>query len=306
MSCRKFDLKAALTQKSKDTKDRFVVYGVSGIGKSEFAANFKDPLFLCAPGETGIQKLIQSRAVPEIPFVEIRNTLANGVEQHDGVDMLYSALDQIASGEVPCKTVVLDEIGGFVDLMRKETIHTDFKGDDSEKKGGYGNYGAGVEKLLAKFISFFLPRLDAIKDAGITVVVLGHSRTKNIPNPEGADYSKYILSVPDKIGEKLVSWSDMCLFMKSDPILKGVEGFGGKVTYKAVGENRVIRTVDTPSSYGKNRHSLPIEIPMGGSGKEALANLVAAMKEAKEANQNRLNALAGTVPAENTPVNEGK
>ena len=54
------------------------------------------------------------------------------------------------------------------------------------------------------------------------------------------------------------------------------------MNYKAVGENRVIRTVDSPASAGKNRHGLPAEISMGGSGTEAYQNLVAALKESKE------------------------
>ena len=260
-------------------KDRILIYGTAGIGKSEFAANFRKPVFLMSQGETGLLKLIEYGSVPEIPFFEFRNDPG----KHNAIDEYLTALDDLATGQHDHATVVTDVFSGIVEMLRQKVLHEDFKGDDGKKEGGFNHFGAGAEKMMAKIITEFLPRFDAINAKGITVVLLCHSETKLIQNPEGADYMKYITAMPEKIHNRIVNWADMVLFCKSEPILKGEKaGFGDKMTYKAVGENRLIRTVDSPASAGKNRHGLPSEIEMGSSGTEAYQNLVAALKESKE------------------------
>lgn len=260
-------------------KDRILIYGTAGIGKSEFAANFRKPVFLMSQGETGLLKLMEYGSVPEVPFYEFRNDPG----KHNAIDDYLATLDELAGGGHDHATVVTDVFSGIVELLRGKTLAEDFAGKDGKKEGEFNHYGAGSEKMMAKIITEFLPRFDAINSKGITVVLLCHSETKLIQNPEGADYMKYITAMPEKIHNRIVNWADMVLFCKSEPILQGQKAaFGDKVTYKAVGENRLIRTVDSPASAGKNRHGLPAEIEMGSSGTDAYHNLVAALKESKE------------------------
>jgi hypothetical protein len=262
-------------------KDRILIYGTAGIGKTEFAANFKNPIFLMSQGETGLVKLMEYGSVPKIECVEFRNDTG----KHNAVDDYLATLDALAAEKHDHKTVVSDVFSGMVELRRLKTLDENFKGDDGKKEGGFNHFGAGAEKVLSQIIVDFLPRFDALIQAGMTVVLLCHSETKLIQNPEGADYMKYISAMPEKIHNRVVNWADMVLFCKSEPILTGEKSFGDKMKYKSVGENRVIRTVDSPSSAGKNRHGLPPEISMGSSGTDAYQNLVAALKESKERNK---------------------
>lgn len=259
-------------------KDRIIIYGAGGIGKTEFAANFRNPVFLMSHGETGLLKLMEYGSVPEIPYFEFRNEPG----KHNGIDDYLATLDELAGGKHGYATVVTDVFSGIVEMKRLKIVHEDFKGKEGKEKGEYGHFGTGNDKLLGSVVTEILPRLDEINSSGVTVVLLCHSDTITVKNPEGDDFMKYISAMPEKIHHRIVNWADMVLFCKSEPILRGEEGFHGKKTYKAIGETRIIRTVDSPASSGKNRHGLPPEIEMGSSGTEAYHNLVAALKESKE------------------------
>lgn len=283
----------------KKVPDRVMLYGAGGIGKTEFAAQFwskkgdkkNPPLFLLSEGETGLHKLIESAAIPEIPSLEFRNTRSgDGKESHDGIDNLISVMSELAKGGHDYQTVVFDVFSGFVEMLRRKVIAEDFKGNDSGEKGGYGNYGAGSVKLLTRLNTEIIPAMQELVDSGIRPVLLCHTTVKDMKNPEGPDYQKQISSMPKEIHERVVAWCDMVLYAKSEPILQSQEGFAGKMNYKAVGENRVLRTVDTPASSGKNRHGLPPEIEMGTTGAEAYTNLVNAIRDAQASNRERLKA----------------
>ena len=46
---------------------RVVLHGVEGIGKTSFGAYAPDPIFLMAKGETGLETLIDSGRLPQVP-----------------------------------------------------------------------------------------------------------------------------------------------------------------------------------------------------------------------------------------------
>ena len=286
----KISLADAITKPDKD-KPKIFIYGVPGVGKTELAAQYPKCLFICSPGETGISKLMGAAAVKETPWIELTNKVVDNKEVHDVWPDLLSLLDQLATETHQHETLVIDCIDGIIECLRRQVLEVDFKGNDGKKEGGYDHFGAGTTKLLGYVVTELVPRLEKVKSKGMRVILVAHSELYLHQNPEGADYMKYRpYGMPEKVTNRLFGWSDMVLFLHNE--VYAMEGEGIKKG-KATGSSRKIRTVDMPLAFAKNRSSLPQDIDMGNSGREAFDNLCTALKESRNNNLQQLTATTG-------------
>lgn len=286
----KISLADAITKPDKD-KPKIFIYGVPGVGKTELAAQYPKCLFICSPGETGISKLMGAAAVKETPWIELTNKMVDNKEVHDVWPDLLSLLDQLATETHQHETLVIDCIDGIIECLRRQVLEVDFKGNDGKKEGGYDHFGAGTTKLLGYVVTELVPRLERVKSKGMRVILVAHSELYLHQNPEGADYMKYRpYGMPEKVTNRLFGWSDMVLFLHNE--VYAMEGEGIKKG-KATGSSRKIRTVDMPLAFAKNRSSLPQDIDMGNSGREAFDNLCTALKESRNNNLQQLTATTG-------------
>lgn len=284
----KVTLADAIT-KADTNKPKIFIYGVPGVGKTELAAQYPKCLFICSPGETGISKLIGAAAVAATPWVELTNSIDHsGKEVHEAWQNLLDILDDLKSSS-DYETIVIDCIDGFIECLSRQVLDIDFKGNDSKKEGGFNHFGAGSSKVLSNVVTQLVSCLEELKCKGMRVILIAHSELYVHQNPEGADYMKYRpAAMSDKISNRLFGWSDMVLFLYSEVF--AIEGEGIKKG-KATGLVRKICTVDRPLAFAKNRSSLPSDIDMGNSGREAFANLCSALKESRESNLQQLAAL---------------
>lgn len=291
----KVSLADAITKADRD-KPKIFIYGPPGTGKTELAAQYPKPFFICSPGETGISKLIGAASVPATPWLELKNSFTpDNKEIHEAWQNLLDILDQLLASK-DYETVVIDCIDGFIECLGRLVLDVDFKGNDSKKEGGYNHFGAGTTKLLGYVATHLIPKLESLKNAGLRVVLIAHSELYLHQNPEGADYMKHRpYGMPEKVSNRLFGWADMVLFLHSE--VYAMEGEGIKKG-KATGSARKIRTVDLPLAFAKNRSSLPQDIDMGNSGREAFANLCAALKESRDNNLQQLAAQTQTQGAQ--------
>lgn len=217
---------------------KVVVYGPEGIGKSTFASQFPDPLFIDTEGST------KELDVKRLPAPTSWTYLKEEVRF-------------VAAHPDCCRTLVIDT----ADWAEKLAIQSVL--DEHNKNGiedfGYGN---GYRYVFEKFGEVFNLLNDVI-EKGINVVITAHAILKKFEQPdEMGAYDRYALKLIDSpktsISAALKEWADMVLFANYKTII--VTDSKTKKS-KAQGGRRVMYTSHHSCWDAKNRFSLPEELP---------------------------------------------
>lgn len=227
------EIKRGKIQKAK----KVVIYGPEGIGKSTFASQFPDAVFIDTEGSTN------SMDVARLP----RPTSWN---------MLFDEIEYIKNHPEMCKTLVIDTID-WAELMCVEHICA-----VHNKKGiedfGYGNGYVYTKEEFGRFLN----RLSDLIEVNVNVVLTAHAQLRKFEQPdEMGAYDRWEL----KLGKKTQSqtsplvkeWADMLLFANYKTYSISVDEKGKK--HKAQGGKRVMYTQHHPCWDAKNRYGLPEE-----------------------------------------------
>jgi len=214
---------------------RVLLMGIDGIGKSTFASQAPDPIFIGA--EDGTSELEVYR-YPDEPR-----------EWND----IFTAIHVLTTEEHSFKTFVLDTVDWAEPLCWAQVCsENSWKSmDASPFNRAYGVAQDQWRRLLAA-----LDRLRATK--GMHVILLGHSTVKAFRNPEGEDYDRYQLKLHDKSAGILREWADAVLFAAYETftVEKGSRNIG--ISNGA----RVLHTERRPAFDAKNRYNLPPKLAL--------------------------------------------
>lgn len=222
-------------------KQKVVIYGPEGIGKSTFASKFPDPLFIDTEGSTN--KLDVQRFEEKPSSWSMLKNYVEYVRQHPDI----------------CDTLVIDTID-WAERLCVESILNAYN-----KKGiedfGYGNGYTYVAEEIGRFLN----TLQELIDKNICNVVLtAHSQIKKFEQPdETSSYDRYEL----KLGKKTTSqtsplvkeWADMILFANYETFAVARDKDGKK--FMGQGGERVMYTSHHPCWDAKNRDGLPDKLP---------------------------------------------
>lgn len=217
---------------------KVVVYGPEGVGKSTFAADFPDPVFIDTEGST--KELDVARFDPPSSWT-----------------MLKQQVKYVASYPEVCRTLVIDTADWAEKMEIEELCKT--KGWDGLEGAGYGK---GYTYSAEEFGSL-LNLLGDVVDKGINVVLTAHAQLRKVELPEemGA-YDHWEMKTSKKVAPMIREWADMVLFANYKVLVKNVDGQGAqKGKNKATGGRRVMYTTHTPFWDAKNRYGLPDELP---------------------------------------------
>ena len=213
---------------------KIVIYGPEGIGKSTFASQFPEPLFIDTEGGTS--------------NLDVRRIKCN-----KSWDELISVVKEIYENPHICKTVVLDTadwseslcINAVCDKYRKNNIE-DF------------GYGKGYTYLVDEYAKL-LSLLDQLIEVGINVVVTAHSKLKKfeLPEEQGA-FDRYEMKLSRQVAPLIKEWSDALFFVNYKIYIVTTENN----KRKAQGGKRVLYTTHNPTYDAKNRFDLPEELEL--------------------------------------------
>lgn len=217
---------------------KLVLYGVEGIGKSTFASQAPDPLFIDTEGST---KDLNVKRVDPSPKTWME---------------LVTYIQEIRkSNEVFCKTLVIDT-ADWAERMCIQHIC-----DKNQKSGiedwGYGKGYVYVYEEFGKLIN----ALTDIVNKGINVIILAHASLRKFEQPdENGSYDRYTLKLNDSpktsIANMIKEWADAVLFANYKTFVVDVDG-----KKKAQGGQRVMYTTHHPAWDAKNRYGMPDELP---------------------------------------------
>lgn len=212
---------------------KVVLYGVEGIGKSTFASQFPDPLFIDTED----------------------STLHMDVKRFDkptSWEMLMQQVDFVKQNR-PCQTLVIDTMDWAEDLCKRHLMTANgWNAIDSE---GYGKKFVA----LAEQMGGLLNKLSEVIDMGINVVVTAHAmlRKKEEPDEMGA-FDRYELKLEKKTAPLVKEWADMVLFANYKTTVITDSKTNSK---KATGGQRMMYTTHRPAWDAKNRIGLADELP---------------------------------------------
>ena len=218
---------------------RVVIYGPEGIGKTTFAMQFPEPLFIDTEG--GTAHLDVSRLPKPTSWAMLLEEITF-VKQNPGV----------------CKTLVIDTID-WAETLCVEAICAKYK------KSGLEDFGYGNGYVYAKEeLGRMLNSLQEVIDGGINVVLTAHAQMRKFEQPDelGA-YDRWELKLGKKTSSQTAplvkEWADMVLFANYETVI--ISSGDGKKN-KAQGSKRVMYTEHHACWDAKNRAGLPPKLPV--------------------------------------------
>ena len=214
------------------TAQKVVLYGVEGIGKSTFASQFPNPVFIDTEGSTS-------------------NMNVQRLDNPNSWLMLLDEVNYVKQSRI-CSTLIIDS-ADWSERICKEHLAVLGKWTDSNN-----DYGAKYIALEKEF-GLLINKLSDLVELGINVVLTAHAKLKKKEEPDqmGA-FDRYQLKMEDKTGAIVKEWADMVLFANYEMTVLTDEKTKSK---KATGGHRVMYATHYPGWDAKNRHGLPDKLP---------------------------------------------
>lgn len=217
-----------------------VLYGPEGIGKSTFAAQFPEPLFIDTEDST--KELDVAR-----------------FDKPTSWEMLLQEVQYVINNLDTCKTLVIDT-ADWAEKLCIKAICAKYQKSGIESF----DYGKGYTFAYESF-GELLNLLADVANRGIHVVLTAHATTKRREQPdEFGTYDCWGLKLIDSpkcsIANMVKEWADLLLFANYKVMVIAADDKGKK--HKAQGGKRVVYTSHHPCWDAKNRLGLPEELPL--------------------------------------------
>ncbi len=218
-----------------------VLYGVEGIGKTTFAAQFPKPLFVDL--DTGSARMDVDRVSNMASWQELMDTLLEISQMDDS----------------PYSTVVIDTVDMAAELCKKYVCQR-AKKDTIEDFG----FGRGYP-ILAQEFSKLISWATVLIDKGYNVVFIGHAMQRVVTKPDDTgSYDHWEMKLPGKgnnsLGALLKEWADLLLFADYRITIVQKDDNGRGKAAKNSGERRM-RANHSPFADAKNRFGLGDDLP---------------------------------------------
>lgn len=231
-----------ITRGKRARAQKVVVYGPEGIGKSTFAAQFPEPLFIDTEGSTD-------------------NMDVSRLDKPSSYTMLKNEIAWVKANPNVCKTLVIDTIDWAESLVIADVCAQ--HGKKGIEDFGWGNGYTYTKEEMGRLLN----QLGELVDLGINVVLTAHAQMRKFEQPdEMGSYDRWELKLGKKTSSQTAplvkEWADMVLFANYKTVVMTADN--GKK--KATGGQRVLYTQHHPAWDAKNRHGLPEEMPFDYAG----------------------------------------
>lgn len=260
----------AITDEMSVLPDRIILYAPEKWGKSSFAAQWPDAVFLMSRGEDGILTLKRTGQVPA--------TVRHYPRPCDTWAEIVKALDALIVKQPP-PVLVLDVLNGFANLLGEQVCGAEFKGSVKH----FNQFG-GIEgwKNCIPEWERFLYRLDRLRQLGTMIIALAHAAVERVPNPSGLDFDRWQPAMERRSMWPITQrWADMILFGGFDTFVEKADPEAKRATKGKAhgGQARVLYCQPSAIMAAGSRHGLPAEIALGDSPEQAWADFQAAFPQ---------------------------
>lgn len=224
------------------------IHSDTGIGKSTFAANAPNPIFI--PTENSLGKLPVARFPVCGTYEDVMNSTAVLLnDKHNYLTAVYDTLDWFEP-----------MVWNYLIRMQPN----DDKGRAVTNIEGY-NYGKGFKYAL-DYWNDFISLTDRLRfERNMMIIYIVHSTIRKVTPPDMESYEMYMPKLQDSektsAKDKIVEHSDVVLFANWRVALTDEKLGFGNTRNRGVGSGeRVVYTEQRPAYEAKNRFDLPSQI----------------------------------------------
>ena len=206
---------------------RIILYGMEGIGKSTFAANFPSPIFIQTEDGLG---MIDCAKFP----------LAKSFDE------VFQELVALETEPNEFKTIVIDSLD-WLERLIWDKVAQDSKVNNIEQIG----FGKGYTMALT-FWRIVLDHLESLHNQGQIILLLAHAVAEDYSDPEVNSLKRFTPRLHKTARSLVAEYVDV--------ILLATRAFGA-----AKGDQnnpRIVRTEASPYQVAKSRFSIPAELPL--------------------------------------------
>ena len=221
-----------ITKGKQSRAQRVVLYGVESVGKSTFASQFPNPLFLDI--EQGTSHL--------------------NVDRCD-IGSWKQLTDSLAEARATdYQTIVIDSADWAERLCVEDLLA-------SSKKTSIEDFGFGKGwVMVAERMSRMLASIDTLIEAGKNVVLIAHSKIVRFEAPDAlAAYDRYELKLSKQSSPLLKEFADELWFLRFKTKVSTSETGKGK---GIGGKERILLTTHSAAYDAKTRSGLAEELPL--------------------------------------------
>ena len=221
-----------ITKGKQARAQRVVLYGVESVGKSTFAAQFPNPLFLDI--EQGTSHLDVDRC---------------------DINSWKQLTDSLAEAKATdYQTIVIDSADWAERLCVEDLLAT-------SKKTSIEDFGFGKGwVMVAERMSRMLASVDTLIDAGKNVVLIAHSKIVRFEAPDAlAAYDRYELKLSKQSSPLLKEFADELWFLRFKTKVSTTDTGRGK---GIGGKERILLTTHSAAYDAKTRSGLAEELPL--------------------------------------------
>ena len=227
---------------------RTMMYGEDGVGKSTWASEAPNPIFICT--EDGVLRI----DVPKFPLCQTWPEV-------------FGRLAALGTQKHEYKTLVLDSADWAQELAIRHIIDTQYGGDVDK----FSDYGKGYRPLMTEWVKM-LAWMDRLRmKRGMEIILLAHALRERITDPQKGEYDVFqanlVNSRKTSIWAKTKEWCDIVLFARFDTVVtatdsgsakretmkKTQDGQAARIVYAAKGpgyETKVRAGWSLPNSFG--------------------------------------------------------
>jgi hypothetical protein len=212
-----------------------LLYGVHGVGKTRLASEFPDPYYLPTIGEEPPDDV-------EMPSPGIAETLNDVLE----------VIEWLLTAGHDRKTFILDSVDGTESLIWAATARRLNLNSIEEAGFGKGYVEADTEwrDLIAG--------LQALRSAGMAVLILAHTEITRFDSPTSDPYSRYAPKLHKRANALVQEAAQFVGFLNYRHTIKEKEvGFNKKVGHAEGSGERQIHLEERPGFLAKSRYSTP-------------------------------------------------
>ena len=213
---------------------RVLIYGVEGVGKSTFASQAPNPIYLCA--EDGTAQLDVARFPAPQSWLEV-----------------FEALGVLMKEDHEFQTLVIDTLDWLEPLCWAHVCAMNGKSNIED----FG-YGKGYVAALDQW-RMLVDRLDQlVRNRKMHVILVGHAAVKRVDDPHSGPFDRYRMKLHERAGDLWREWVDAVLFARHEVFTVEKKGKSRGVSSGA----RVIHTQWNAAFDAKNRFDLPEQLPL--------------------------------------------
>lgn len=234
---------------------KVVIYGPEGIGKSTFASQFPEPVFIDTEGSTNNMDIYR------LPAPTSWN-------------MLLEEVRYIIQNPSVCKTLVIDT-ADWAEQLCSAAVCGKYQKSGIEDFG----YGKGYVFLQEEFGRLLNLLTELVEQKKINVVLTAHAKMRKFEQPdEMGAYDRWEMKLSKNVSPMVKEWADMVLFSNYKTHVVKVDGKN-----KAQGGRRVIYTTHHSCWDAKNRYELADELPFEYNSISGVIEETATQENAKHA-----------------------